>query len=285
MLANVGSLCCFFPFVQRLHQTDEAWCLSAENCGPSGRRSWELGGYHACNAWHFSPVRWNDIKPKALHLQRVWNQKLPYFHHKGLDEKRSTCSLNIHAIGCLNVCPNMWCYQCRDLSHWEVSKWDGQIVAALVAARETSSLKMANAGQSYHTFPFRVDHNTKRLPHIYYMFNIFTNLCQMKLHSGWQHFISKKKHHLSECFGSSWDLPIYVHVVSSTLMPGTVWEIHTSGCPNIHPPWHTLDGWKIKKCQHLRTSRPVVTGGYLSTWTQIWVTFGIITGLISKHHI
>lgn len=69
MLANAGSLCVFFPFVQRLHQTDEAWCLSAW-LRPFGPRSWELG-LSRLQCLTFLSCQMKRHNPKALHLLGV----------------------------------------------------------------------------------------------------------------------------------------------------------------------------------------------------------------------
>lgn len=59
----------FFPFVQRLHQTDEAWCLSAW-LRPFGPLSRELG-LSCLQCLTFLSCQMKRHNPKAFHLLAV----------------------------------------------------------------------------------------------------------------------------------------------------------------------------------------------------------------------
>lgn len=217
-------LVCFFVRLSNVSTKQMKPGASLLDCGPSGRchGSWVC---HACNAWHFSAVRWNDTIPRLFTFWLFKMQKLHMFITNVLSNQ---VNLQLkHSCNWMSQClPKhvMSCWECRDLSNWEVSKWDGQIVAALVAAREASSLKIANAGQSYHTFPFRVDHNTQGLPHIHCI------EMSLSIYVKWNSIVDGSISFLKTSFGMFWKFFTFalksasVHLCPccSTLMPGTV---------------------------------------------------------------
>lgn len=241
-------LVCFFFHLSNVSTKQMKPGASLLDCGPSGRchGSWVC---HACNAWHFSAVRWNDTIPRLFTFCLFKMQKLHMFITNVLSNQ---VNLQLkHSCNWMSQClPKhvMSCWECRDLSNWEVSKWDGQIVAALVAAREASSLKIANAGQSYHTFPFRVDHNTQGLPHIHCI-EMSLSIYVKWNSSGWQHFISQN---IFRNVLEVLHLCIKISQCSSMSMlfnpdarygPFLLQKIEKSiRRSDVHPLWHTLVG-------------------------------------------
>lgn len=152
----------------------------------------------------------------------------------------------------------------------------------------TSSLKIANAGQSYHTFPFRVDHNTQGLPHIHCI-EISLSIYVKWNSSGWQHFISQN---IFRNVLEVLHLCIKISQCSSMSMlfdpdarygPFLLQKVEKSiRRSDVHPLWHTLVGKRSRNVSIFK-SRP--SDSVTFPPFQIWVTFRIVTGLITTHHM